>query len=107
MKISIDIECTPDEARRFFGLPDVIPVQEAMMGEIQRRMLAGLENMDAEALMKTWLPVGLQGMEQLQKMFWSQMTPAPSGDTSGATSGDTSGATSGATRGGGKPGKKT
>ena len=51
MKISIDIDCTPDEARRFLGLPDVAPVQQAMMDEIQRRMVAGLEKMEPEALM--------------------------------------------------------
>ncbi len=76
MKITIDVDCTPDEARRFLGLPDVAPVQQAMMEEIHRRMVAGLETMEPEALMKTWLPLGLQGMEQLQKMFWSQMNKA-------------------------------
>jgi Family of unknown function (DUF6489) len=73
MKVTIDIECTPEEARRFFGLPDVAPVQQTMMDEIERRLLAGMESMEPEALMKTWLPLGLQGMDQLQKMFWSQM----------------------------------
>ena len=43
--------------------------------------------MDPEALMKTWLPLGLQGMDQLQKMFWSQMNKAagkPGGHGPGA-----------------------
>jgi hypothetical protein len=83
MKVTIDIECTPEEARRFFGLPDVAPVQQTMMDEIERRLLAGLESMEPEALMKTWLPLGLQGMDQLQKMFWSQMNK-----TAGAKSQD-------------------
>jgi hypothetical protein len=73
MKVTIDVDCTPEEARRFFGLPDVAPLQQTMMDEVQRRMLAGLESMEPETLMKTWLPLGLQGMEQLQKMFSSQM----------------------------------
>ena len=83
MKISIDIDCTPDEARRFLGLPDVAPVQQALMDEIQRRMVAGLETMEPDAHMKTWLPGmlegGLQGMDQLQKMFWAQMNKAAGG----------------------------
>ena len=83
MKVTIDIECTQEEARHFFGLPDVAPLQQTMMDEIQRRMLAGLDSMEPEALMKTWLPLGLQGMEQLQKMFASQMNK-----TSGAKSQD-------------------
>jgi len=85
MKISIDIDCTPEEARHFLGLPDVAPVQQAMMEEIQRRLAAGLETMNAEALMKTWLPAGLQGMDQLQKMFWSQMNTAADGAKTGKT----------------------
>ena len=25
-------------------------------------------------MMKTWLPAGIQGMEQMQKLFWSQFS---------------------------------
>ena len=76
MKISIDIACTPEEARRFFGLPDVAPMQEAVMSEVQRRIMDNLAAMDAESLVKTWMPAGVQGWEQMQKAFWSQMTGA-------------------------------
>ncbi len=76
MKITIDIDCTPEEARHFLGLPDVKPMQDVMMQEIQERMRASLLAMDPETMMKTWLPAGMQGMEQLQKMFWSQMAAA-------------------------------
>ena len=72
MKITIDVDCTPDEARRFLGLPDVAPMQQAMMDEIQRRMTENLKAMEPEQLFKTWLPIGLQGWEQLQKAFWGQ-----------------------------------
>lgn len=76
MKITIDIDCTPEEARHFLGLPDVKPMQDAMMREIQDRMRANLNAMDPDTMLKTWLPAGIQGMEQLQKMFWSQMSAA-------------------------------
>lgn len=76
MKITIDVDCTPEEARTFLGLPDVKPMQEAMMREIQQRVSANLNAMDPESIMKTWLPAGIQGMEQLQKMFWSQLAGA-------------------------------
>lgn len=72
MKITVDVECTPDEARAFLGLPDVKPMQDAVMREVQERMTATLHAMEPEAMMKTWLPAQVQGMEQLQKMFWSQ-----------------------------------
>lgn len=76
MKITIDIDCTPEEARTFLGLPDVKPMQEAMMREVQQRVTANLNAMDPETIMKTWLPAGIQGMEQIQKMFWSQLAGA-------------------------------
>lgn len=76
MKISIDIDCTPDEARQFLGLPDVKPMQDALMNQMQERLSSSLQAMDPETMMKTWLPASLQGFEQVQKMFWSQMTSA-------------------------------
>ncbi len=83
MKITIDVDCSPEEARAFLGLPDVAPMQAAVMEELGKRMSAGLEAMDPEALMKTWMPLGLQGLEQAQKMFWSQMSEAARGTKGG------------------------
>ncbi len=83
MKISIDVDCSPEEARAFLGLPDVAPMQAGVMEELGKRMSAGLEAMDPEALMKTWMPLGLQGLEQAEKMFWSQMSEAARGTKGG------------------------
>jgi hypothetical protein len=76
MKITVNVDCTPDEARHFFGLPDVKPMQDALMQQIQDRMSANLQAMEPEAMLKTWLPASLQGFEQMQKIFWNQMTNA-------------------------------
>lgn len=73
MKIHVDVDCTPEEARTFFGLPDVRPMQEALMAQVQERMQQALAQTDPDILMKTWLPVGMAGFEQLQKMFWSNL----------------------------------
>ncbi|WP_420723254.1 DUF6489 family protein [Hwanghaeella sp. LZ110] len=83
MKITVDIDCTPDEARKFLGLPDVAPMQEALMEQVQERMEANLKALEPEALFQTWLPAGLQGMEQLQKMFWAQMASTSKDPSSG------------------------
>ena len=40
MKISVDVDCTPDELRGFFGLPDVKPMQEQLLKEVEERMRA-------------------------------------------------------------------
>lgn len=76
MKFTVDVDCTPEEARTFLGLPDVKPMQDAVMKQIQERMTASLHAMEPEAMLKTWLPAGVQGMEQLQKMFWAQFAGA-------------------------------
>ncbi len=85
MKVTINVECTPEEARTFFGLPDVKPIQESMMTEMQKRMEAGMSSMDVENLMKAWMPGAnmgsMPGLEQFQKMFWDSMTAATSAAT--------------------------
>jgi hypothetical protein len=79
MKVTIDIDCTPEEARAFLGLPDVRPLQEAMMTELRQRMAQTIRSMDPETMLRTWLPASLEGFEQMQKMFWSQMGSASKG----------------------------
>ena len=73
MKITVDIDCTPEEARAFFGLPNVQPMQDALMKKIEERTVAGLDAMSPEALLKNWLPAGVQGLEQLQSLFWQSL----------------------------------
>lgn len=73
MKVNFDIECTPEEARRFLGLPDIAPMQERMMKELEQRMAENLRALDPETLVKTWMPMTMNGWGEMQKMFWSQM----------------------------------
>ncbi len=79
MKIKLDIDCTPEELRGFFGLPDVKPMQEELMQEVAERLRANVKALDPETMLKTWLPAGLKGFEQLQEMFLSQMAGRPGG----------------------------
>ena len=79
MKIKLDIDCTPEELRGFFGLPDVKPMQEELMQEVAERLRANVHALDPETMLKTWLPAGLKGFEQLQEMFLNQMAGRPGG----------------------------
>ena len=83
MKISIDIDCTPDEMRQFFGLPDVTPMQQRLMAEMEKKMMENLAAMDPESMMKTWLPFGMEGLEKMQRAFWSQMAASPKREPKG------------------------
>jgi hypothetical protein len=73
MKITFDIDCTPEEARAFFGLPDVRPLQQAVMAQVQEKIMANVQAMDPETIMRTWNSASMQGMEQLQQAFWNSL----------------------------------
>ena len=62
MKITIDIDCTPQEARAFLGLPHVEPMQEALLAQMQERLAQHLEAIEPDALMSAWLPGGIKGL---------------------------------------------
>jgi hypothetical protein len=76
MKVKLDIDCSPEEARAFFGLPDVKPLQEKMMKEVEDRLSAALKAMDPAEMLKTWLPATLKGFGELQDVFLAQMREA-------------------------------
>ncbi len=73
MKFKVDVECTPEEARTFIGLPDVAPMQEAMMKEMQKQMMDNIKGLDPETMMQTWMTPSIQGWSEMQKIFWGQM----------------------------------
>ena len=76
MKVNVSVDCTPEEARAFFGLPDLKPMQDRILGQIEERLKSSLNAMNPEMVFKTWLPASMQGVEQMQQMqqaFWSQL----------------------------------
>jgi hypothetical protein len=58
MKVTIDVNCTPSEARRFLGLPDFEPLQAAVMKELERGTLEELRRFSPDSLLKNWLSAG-------------------------------------------------
>ena len=70
MKVRIDIDCTPIEARKFLGLPDVEAFQAEMMRQMQEKLTKGLTAEDMEQFAKTWTPLAGQGWDNMQKLFW-------------------------------------
>lgn len=72
MKIKIEVDCTPEEARAFVGLPDVRGMQERLLIEVEERMTETLRQTDPAILMDRWMPFGAKGMEQWQTL-WTQM----------------------------------
>lgn len=74
MKFQINVECSPEEAREFFGLPDVLPMQQELMDMVSRRLSDNIQTMAPEELMKTWVPALFQGWTDIQSNFWKQFS---------------------------------
>ena len=70
MKIKLDIDATPQELRRFFGLPDVEPMQQEVLDRMREKMLGAVENLDPANLMRPFLPDQMQDLAAWQKAFW-------------------------------------
>jgi len=69
MKVTIEIECTPVEARTFMGLPDVTTLNEHMVGEMQARMDSNMAALAPDELMKNWMAFGVGAQEQFRKLM--------------------------------------
>lgn len=72
MKITVNVDCSPEEARAFLGLPDVTPLQDAAMAQMKAHMDKAAASMSPESVMKTLFPIGPEKMAEMQKAFWSQ-----------------------------------
>jgi hypothetical protein len=71
MKVNIGIDCTPLEARQFIGLPDMMPIQTAVMDKLQQQMTSNLDKISPEAVMQSWFSIDPKIAERMQDMFVS------------------------------------
>jgi hypothetical protein len=69
MKLNVEVDCTPLEARQFLGLPDMQPMQNAVMERLQQQMISNIEKVSPEALMQSWFTFNPKIAEQFQDMF--------------------------------------
>jgi hypothetical protein len=69
MKVYGVVDCTPLEAREFFGLPDVQPMQAAMMEQVQAKMMANMDQFSPEILLHNWFTFDPKMAERFGDMF--------------------------------------
>lgn len=69
MKINVDVDCTPVEARTFLGLPDLTPVHEAYVEQMRRAVSEGITPDMIETMVRNWSPIGEAGMGMWRQMF--------------------------------------
>lgn len=87
MKVTIDVDLTPEEARRLMGLPDLEPMQQRLLEQLEKQLASNLAYMDPEMLVKAILPVGAQGLEQFQNLLWG-LAKTATGGTKGSKKAD-------------------
>jgi hypothetical protein len=76
MKMTIEVDCTPEEARRFLGLPDVSALNDHLVSEMGKRIDANIGLLSPEEFLKNWMAVGAGAQEQFRKMMEAGMGAA-------------------------------
>ena len=84
MKLKIEVDCTPAEARTFLGLPDVTGLNAHLMDEMKTRMDQNIALLQPEELMRNWMAFGGQATEHFRKL----MTAAATAGLGGAPRGE-------------------
>jgi len=69
MKMTIEVDCTPEEARRFMGLPDVSALNEHLVDEMKSRIDANMAMISPDELVKNWMSFGAGAQEQFRKLM--------------------------------------
>jgi hypothetical protein len=69
MKMSVEIDCTPEEARRFLGLPDVSVLNDHIVAEMQKQLGSNMAMLAPDELVKNWMAYGQGAQEQFRKLM--------------------------------------
>lgn len=69
MKVNVEIDCSPEEARRFLGLPDVSKANEAYVDATMKAMqgVGSFEQLQEYA--KQLAPMGQMGMKLFEQFL--------------------------------------
>lgn len=73
MKVNVEIDCTPEEARRFLGLPDVSKANDAYV-EAMTKAMKGVGSIEQlQEMAKQIAPMGEMGMKFFQQFLQNGM----------------------------------
>src|ERR1700761_7453854 len=76
MKMTIEVDCTPEEARRFMGMPDVSALNEHLVDEMKKRIDSNMTMISPDELVKNWMSFGAGAQEQFRKLMEVGMNAA-------------------------------
>lgn len=69
MKINVEFDCTPEEARRVVGLPDLTPLHDKYIATMTSAMEGKIAPEVVEQMMRSWGPMGEAGFSMFRKLF--------------------------------------
>lgn len=69
MKVNVEVECTPEEARRAVGLPDLTPIHERYVAMLLESMSGTPKPELLESMMRSWAPMGEAGLGFWRRLF--------------------------------------
>ena len=69
MKMTIEVDCSPEEARRFLGLPDVSSLNDPLVNEMKKRIDSNMSMLSPDELIKNWMAFGAGAQEQFRKLM--------------------------------------
>lgn len=73
MKITINVEATPEEVREVMGLPEVKGLYDELLVKVKDQMEAGAEGYDPLSLLKPYLG-STTSVDQFQKLMAQMMS---------------------------------
>lgn len=71
MKINVEVDCTPEEARTFLGLPDVGKANQFYVEAISKAMKGATSVEQVQDFAKNLAPMGQMGMKLFQQFLES------------------------------------
>ena len=73
VKISINVDMTPEELRRFLGLPDVTPLNDDLVEKMRERVSGGVEGFDPTSVVGPMMATNVAAYEAMQRAFWNAL----------------------------------
>lgn len=76
MKVHVEIDCTPEEARSFMGLPDVQKANDVYMDTVTKAMKGVSTPDQLQEYAKNLAPMGQMGLKLFQNFVENGMNAA-------------------------------
>jgi hypothetical protein len=84
MKVTMDVDITPEEVRKLFGLPDLEGFHRQLMDDVRVRMAEGAEGYDPLKLFQPYVAGSMAGWDLFQRLMSGVSGPAgPGGKAEG------------------------